>query len=99
MKKFLYALIIMLNAAGSIFSLSLFVFAGSFSFQNLFIVIACCIIFITSLTITIIDYSHWNKPKHHCKIYHFKKKNTKNEVIIDDYKGYFISKRYDFTIA
>ena len=99
MKKFLYGLIILLNGIGSILSLSLFIFAGSFSFQNLFLVITCSVIFIMSLTITILDYNHSFRAKNKCKIYRFERKVKKNEVVIDNYKDYFTSKRFDFTIA
>lgn len=58
MKKLLYIFTMLFNAMGSICTMSLFLTASQFCYQNLFLILAGSMVFVMSFTITVIDYKH-----------------------------------------
>jgi len=90
MKKLLYVITMIINALGSLCTMSLFIFAGQFCFQNLFLILIGSVIFITSFTVTMLDYN--NSFRTH--VYRRMPCLT-NDV---DYRKYFVLRKADFTV-
>jgi len=91
MKNLLYFITLIFNALGGICSLSLFFFGISFCINYLPLIILSLLIFVTSFTITILDFQ---KPRKPC----YAKNHHPVCNSIKDYKDYFTSQKYDFMI-
>lgn len=92
MKKLLYLLTILFNAIGIFCSMSLFFIFGSKGIEYLPIIIAGCIVFAISFTITTLDFNNSKKNRRNYRIVY------QNKNAIEDYGDYFRAKKYDFTV-
>lgn len=90
MRKTLYLLTMLFNALGILCSLSLFIFASQFSFQNLFLVLSGSAIFTISFMITMLDYNNSRGKNIYRKV-----RYVSSDV---DYKEYFLNRKSDFLI-
>ena len=89
MKNLLYFMVILFNAFGAVFSISLFFLLNPFYFQYLPLIFLSTLIFIISMTVT---------TKEFCK-----KRNkiiiTSHDNNLIDYKEYFKTRKDEFKIA
>ncbi len=92
MKNLLYLLTIFFNAIGVFGSISLFFVLGIKGIDYLPIIIAGCVIFALSFTVTILDFNNKKKVRKNYRIVY----QNKNEI--EDYGAYFRAKKYDFII-
>lgn len=92
MKNLLYLLTILFNAIGIFCSMSLFFVSGAKGIEYLPIIIAGCIVFALSFTITTLDFNNNKKSRKNCKIIY------QNKNAIKNYGDYFKAKKYDFII-
>ena len=92
MKNLLYFLTILFNAIGIFCSMSLFFISGVKAVDYLPIIIASCVIFALSFTITTLDFNNKKKVRKNYRIVY----QNKNEI--EDYGAYFRAKKYDFII-
>ena len=92
MKNLLYLLTIFFNAIGVFVSLSLFFVAGIKGIDYLPIIIAGCVVFALSFTVTALDFNNKKRMRKNYKIVY------QNKCQIEDYGAYFKAKKYDFII-
>lgn len=92
MKNLLYFLTILFNAAGIFCSMSLFFISGVKAVDYLPIIIAGCVIFSVSFTITALDFNNVKKNRKNYKIVY------QDKSAIEDYRDYFKTHKYDFII-
>ena len=78
-----------INALGSLCTMSLFIFAGQFCFQNLFLILTGSVIFITSFTVTMLDNNNSFRT-------HYRKMSCLTQNV--DYRKYFAVRKADFIV-
>lgn len=92
MKNLLYLFTILFNAVGVFCSVSLFFISGVKAVDYLPIIIAGCVVFSISFTVTALDFNRKKNFSKNCRII------CQSKNAIEDYGDYFKTHKYDFII-